>query len=36
VDALREREPELARSAMQECYALWRREESKISLLYLQ
>lgn len=36
VDALKEREPELARSALQECYALWRREESKISMLYLQ
>jgi GntR family transcriptional regulator, transcriptional repressor for pyruvate dehydrogenase complex len=36
VDALKEREPELARSALQECYALWRREESKISLLYVQ
>lgn len=36
LDALKEREPELARSALQECYALWRREESKISLLYVQ
>jgi GntR family transcriptional regulator, transcriptional repressor for pyruvate dehydrogenase complex len=36
LDALKEREPELARSSLQECYALWRREESKISLLYVQ
>jgi GntR family transcriptional regulator, transcriptional repressor for pyruvate dehydrogenase complex len=33
--AIRDREPELSRAAMQECYALWRREASKISMLYL-
>jgi GntR family transcriptional repressor for pyruvate dehydrogenase complex len=33
VQALRDREPELAREAIQECYWLWRREESKISIL---
>jgi GntR family transcriptional repressor for pyruvate dehydrogenase complex len=33
VQALRDREPELARAAIQECYWLWRREESKISIL---
>jgi GntR family transcriptional regulator, transcriptional repressor for pyruvate dehydrogenase complex len=33
VQALRDREPELARTAIQECYWLWRREESKISIL---
>jgi GntR family transcriptional repressor for pyruvate dehydrogenase complex len=36
LDALKEREPELARSALQECYALWQREEAKVSLLYVQ
>lgn len=35
VQALRDREPELARTALQECYALWRREASKISMLHL-
>lgn len=35
VQALRDREPELARGALQECYALWRREASKISMLQL-
>jgi len=36
VRSLKEREPELARSALQECYGLWRREASKISMLYLK
>lgn len=35
IQALRDREPELARTALQECYALWRREASKISMLHL-
>ena len=35
VQAIRDREPELSRAALQECYALWRREASKISMLYL-
>lgn len=35
VQALKEREPEMAKSALQECYALWRREASKISSLHL-
>jgi GntR family transcriptional repressor for pyruvate dehydrogenase complex len=35
VQAIKDREPELSRSAIQECYALWRREASKISMLYL-
>lgn len=35
VQALRDREPEIARTALQECYALWRREASKISMLHL-
>lgn len=35
VQALREKEPELARAALQECYALWRREAAKISTLHL-
>jgi GntR family transcriptional regulator, transcriptional repressor for pyruvate dehydrogenase complex len=33
VQALRDREPDMARSAIQECYWLWRREESKVSIL---
>ncbi len=33
VQSLRDREPETARIALQECYALWRREASKISML---
>lgn len=33
--ALRDHEPELARVALQECYSLWRREASKISMLHL-
>jgi GntR family transcriptional repressor for pyruvate dehydrogenase complex len=33
VQALRDREPDLARAAIQECYWLWRREEAKISIL---
>jgi GntR family transcriptional repressor for pyruvate dehydrogenase complex len=33
VQALRDREPETARLALQECYTLWRRESSKISIL---
>jgi GntR family transcriptional repressor for pyruvate dehydrogenase complex len=36
VQALKDREPEMARTALQECYALWRRETSKISILDLQ
>ncbi len=36
VQALRDREPELARIAQQECYALWRREAAKISSLNLE
>jgi len=35
IQALRDREPELARTALQECYALWRREASKVSMLHL-
>jgi len=35
VQALRDREPDMARAALQECYALWRREASKISMLHL-
>jgi GntR family transcriptional repressor for pyruvate dehydrogenase complex len=35
VQALRDHEPELARIALQECFALWRRESSKISMLYV-
>lgn len=35
IQALRDREPEMARTALQECYALWRREASKISMLHL-
>jgi GntR family transcriptional repressor for pyruvate dehydrogenase complex len=35
VQALRDHEPELARIAFQECFALWRRESSKISMLYV-
>lgn len=33
VQALRDREPELARIALQACFSLWRRESAKISLL---
>ncbi len=35
VQSLRDREPEMARIALQECYALWRREAAKISMLDL-
>lgn len=35
VQSLRDHEPEMARIALQECYALWRREASKISMLHL-
>lgn len=35
VQALRDHEPELARIALQECFSLWRRESSKISMLYV-
>lgn len=35
VQALRDHEPELARIALQECFALWRRESAKISMLYV-
>lgn len=35
VQSLRDREPEMARIALQECYALWRREAGKISMLDL-
>lgn len=35
VQAIKDREPEMARAALQECYALWRREASKISMLYV-
>jgi len=35
VQALRDHEPELARMALQECFALWRRESAKISMLYV-
>lgn len=35
VQALKDREPEMAKSALQECYSLWRREASKISSLHL-
>lgn len=33
VQALRDREPEVARIALQEAYSLWRREASKITVL---
>lgn len=33
VQALRDREPEVARIALQEAYALWRREAGKITVL---
>jgi GntR family transcriptional regulator, transcriptional repressor for pyruvate dehydrogenase complex len=33
VQALRDREPEVARIALQETYSLWRREASKITML---
>ncbi len=33
VQALRDREPEVARIALQEAYALWRREAGKITML---
>jgi GntR family transcriptional repressor for pyruvate dehydrogenase complex len=33
LQALREREPELARTAMRECYAVWRRESAKVAIL---
>ena len=36
MQSLKDREPEMAREAMLECYALWRREASKISSLDLQ
>lgn len=36
VQALRDHEPELARIAQQECYALWRREAAKVSSLNLE
>lgn len=35
LQALRDHEPEMARISLQECYALWRREASKISMLHL-
>ena len=35
VQALRDREPEMARIALQECFSLWQRESSKISMLYV-
>ncbi len=35
VRAIKDREPELSRAALQECYSLWRREASKVSMLYL-
>ena len=35
VQALRDHEPGMARIALQECFALWRRESSKISMLYV-
>lgn len=35
VQALRDREPEMARIALQECFSLWRRESAKISMLYV-
>ena len=35
VQALKDREPELSRTALQECYTLWRREASKVSMLLL-
>lgn len=35
VQSLRDHEPEMARNSLQECYALWRREASKISMLHL-
>lgn len=35
VQALRDHEPEMARIAFQECFSLWRRESSKISMLYV-
>jgi GntR family transcriptional repressor for pyruvate dehydrogenase complex len=33
MQAIRDREPDAARDAMQECHASWRREAAKISLL---
>lgn len=33
VQTMRDREPDAARSAMQECYAMWRREAAKIATL---
>jgi GntR family transcriptional repressor for pyruvate dehydrogenase complex len=35
IQALRDREPEMARIALQECFSLWRRESAKISMLYV-
>ena len=35
VQAMRDHEPEMARVALQECFSLWRRESSKISMLYV-
>jgi GntR family transcriptional repressor for pyruvate dehydrogenase complex len=35
LQALRDHEPEMARISLQECYALWRREASKITMLHL-
>ena len=35
VQAMRDHEPEMARVALQECFFLWRRESSKISMLYV-
>ena len=36
MQSVKDREPEMAREAMIECYALWRREAAKISTLDLQ
>ena len=33
VQTIRDREPDAARSSMQECYAMWRREAAKIATL---
>jgi GntR family transcriptional repressor for pyruvate dehydrogenase complex len=33
LEAVKDREPDMARAAMQECYWIWRREEAKIATL---
>jgi len=36
IQAIKDREPEIARESLSECYALWRREAAKISTLDLE